>query len=372
MSKQRELPTASLSLHPDAGIIPEMPADQYERFLADVKDRGILKPIELEPGTKTVLEGRTRLRAAVDAKLPSVPVVDADLRGKTPLEYMISAEVHRRHLTHDQLAALAVELEPGIAKAAKERQREGGKTAGRGRPKKVVPDPAQPKIKPAPKSRQVVAAITGAKPGAVSDAKKLKKVDPERFEQVKAGTVTLAAAKKAAGIATKSKPKAEPPAQSAPKPFGSYLNQIPNFPLEAVSPLADKGIFTVEDLDARVAEIRKQRGQKEATRYSALKETLDLQLALKVGDCLVDHFKLAEPATNGKTAKKEQSNGAAGPGITSIGYMEPCPFCGSKKIVSRAIIGNMRAFACEECNSRGPDAAEPSVARARWNKRAKE
>ncbi len=38
----------SLSLHPEAAIVPEMPPDQYTAFLADVKARNvILKPIDL-------------------------------------------------------------------------------------------------------------------------------------------------------------------------------------------------------------------------------------------------------------------------------------------------------------------------------------
>lgn len=218
MPAPKQLPTASLSLHPEAAKVPEMPADQYKLFLADVKARGILKPIELVPGTRTVIEGRTRLKAAKDAGLASVPVVDADLRDDSPVMYMLRSALLRRQLTKSQAAALAVEIEAELSKAAKERQREGGKTAGRGRPKEqVVAKPPQPKSAPAPKSRDVAAAMTNSSPRAVSDAKKVKKESPELFEKVKAGAVTLPAATRIVKSDFTKPPSKPEPKEPAPK-----------------------------------------------------------------------------------------------------------------------------------------------------------
>lgn len=237
----RELPTASLSLHPDAGLVPEMPPDQYERFLKDVKARGVLQPLELIPGTKTVIEGRTRLKAATEAGFPSVPVVDADLRGDSPVLYMLRAAALRRQLTRGQAAALAVEIEERFKAEAKERQRQGGRKGGRGRAViehtgAIVPSvtPAvnvtlatatryvaltemetpldvrrkagdalvdwehaklPPELPPA-KSRDRAAVIAGTNPRYVSDAKRIKRDSPETYEKVKAGKLTLTEAKR--------------------------------------------------------------------------------------------------------------------------------------------------------------------------------
>ncbi|VTU02765.1 Transcriptional regulator (Fragment) OS=mine drainage metagenome GN=B1B_04892 PE=4 SV=1: ParBc [Gemmataceae bacterium] len=205
----RELPVACLSLHPDAGLVPEMPADQYERFLADVKARGILKPLELVPGTRTVIEGRHRLRAATDAGLASVPVVDADLGGDSPVVYMIRSALLRRQMTSAQTAALAVEIEERLAVEAKERQRAG---ARKGAAVRNGTDAKAPSSSPAPapslKSRDQAAAIAGTKPRAVSDAKAIKKAAPEVFEQMKAGKITMPEAKRMVSPA-----KAAPPAK---------------------------------------------------------------------------------------------------------------------------------------------------------------
>jgi hypothetical protein len=100
-----------LTLHPEAGRVPEMPADQYAGFLDDVRERGIQKPVEVLPGTLTVVDGRTRLKAAREAGLPDVPVTEAQIPEKeTPLLYMLRAAGMRRHLGTGPRAALAAEI----------------------------------------------------------------------------------------------------------------------------------------------------------------------------------------------------------------------------------------------------------------------
>src|SRR5262249_44720623 len=168
----------------------------YAGFLADVQARGVKVPLELIPGTQTVIDGRTRLRAAREAGLKSVPVVDADLNGEGPTVYMLRAAVSRRHLSSSQRAALAVEIEAEWAKAAKDRQREAAKRGGeqsgktrRGEEPKVVARIPQPS--PSPKARDQAAAEVKTNPRYVSDAKAIKEKAPELHEKVKAGELTI-------------------------------------------------------------------------------------------------------------------------------------------------------------------------------------
>lgn len=101
-----------LSLHPEAGCVPEMADDEYAVFLDDIRTRGVRKPIELIPGTRTVIDGRTRLKAALQAGLKDVPVEDAALcDGESPKLYMLRTAALRRHLTTGQRAILAAEME---------------------------------------------------------------------------------------------------------------------------------------------------------------------------------------------------------------------------------------------------------------------
>ncbi len=88
---------------------------------------------------------------------------------------------------------------------------------------------------------------------------------------------------------------------------GTHLASVPGFPVKALGPLADEGVRTVEDLDAKVAEMRTKSAHREATRYSALRSLgLGEALVLAVGDKLVDHFapKLEQPAKPKRVRKK--------------------------------------------------------------------
>ncbi len=102
--KIRSVPIGNLKLHPNAALVPEMPADQFAEFLADVKLKGVQKPVETVPGTDTILDGRTRLRGGTEAGLKTLRVVDADLDGDSPIVYMLRRALLRRHLTAGQRA----------------------------------------------------------------------------------------------------------------------------------------------------------------------------------------------------------------------------------------------------------------------------
>lgn len=96
----------NLKLHPLARLIPDMRASEWEDFYTDVAMRGIKVPLEVL-ANGTVVDGRHRLRAAVELGMEEVPVIDAPLNGDRPEVYMLKAAVLRRHLTDDQRAALA-------------------------------------------------------------------------------------------------------------------------------------------------------------------------------------------------------------------------------------------------------------------------
>jgi len=72
--------------------------DEWQDFYNDIALRGIKVPLEvLADGT--VVDGRHRLRAAIELGMKKVPIVDASLNGDNPEVYMLKAAVLRRHLT---------------------------------------------------------------------------------------------------------------------------------------------------------------------------------------------------------------------------------------------------------------------------------
>ena len=93
--------------HPEASVVPQMTARLFAAFRADVAARGVLVPLEVTAGG-VVLDGRQRLRAALELGLERVPV-----RLVAPvdeLRHILLAALQRRDLDPSQRAALQIEL----------------------------------------------------------------------------------------------------------------------------------------------------------------------------------------------------------------------------------------------------------------------
>lgn len=120
-----------LQEHPEAGIVPEMPEADFRDLVEDIRTRGIVEPLHVLFGREegVVLDGRHRLRAARELGLERVPVTDVELRGQTPVGYMLLAAVRRRHLTDDQRAMLAEEIRQRLSAEAKEQRAASGARA---------------------------------------------------------------------------------------------------------------------------------------------------------------------------------------------------------------------------------------------------
>lgn len=109
---------------------PVDPADPDVRALAEsIRQHGVQMPIETHDGK--ILDGRNRYRACLLRGVePDIIEAETD----DPIGYVLSMNLHRRHLSVSQLALAAdkaVELRQGLAKAAKERQKaRKGKQAG--------------------------------------------------------------------------------------------------------------------------------------------------------------------------------------------------------------------------------------------------
>jgi N6-adenosine-specific RNA methylase IME4 len=102
----RKVAPESLKPHPLAHLIPDMRPSEWQDFYNDIVIRGIKVPLEvLADGT--VVDGKHRLRAAIESGMKEVPIVDAPLSGDSPESYMLKAAVLRRHLTDDQRAIIA-------------------------------------------------------------------------------------------------------------------------------------------------------------------------------------------------------------------------------------------------------------------------
>jgi N6-adenosine-specific RNA methylase IME4 len=158
-------------IHPAATIFPLMEGEEFESLCEDIEKHGVRDPaVLIQVGDeKQLLDGRNRIRAAEKAGA-SVKTVMYD--GDDPLGYVLSANLHRRHLNEAQRAMVAAKIKPMFEEQAKKRQEAtqfGSQTEEPGDDTVVenLPPPAKGK------SRDQAAAATNVSGRSVSKAEKV-------------------------------------------------------------------------------------------------------------------------------------------------------------------------------------------------------
>ncbi len=105
-----------MDFHEAANIFPMMAGDDFEQLVADVREHGQRELIKVLDGK--VLDGRNRYRACIMAdikpKFETVSISD-------PVAYVVSLNIHRRHLTPSQLSMCAGRARDIYEAEAKER-----------------------------------------------------------------------------------------------------------------------------------------------------------------------------------------------------------------------------------------------------------
>ena len=170
--------------HEIANIFPMMQDDEYERLKDDIAINGQLEPIVLYEGK--VLDGRNRYKALCDIGLKTD---FEEYQGDQPLSYVISKNLHRRHLTASQRAIMATDIKPLLEVEAKKRQ-ELTRFGGGGNISTTESETG--------KSRDQAGDLFGVSGRYVSEAENIKEKEPELAEKVRSGDMTIAEAKKKA------------------------------------------------------------------------------------------------------------------------------------------------------------------------------
>jgi ParB-like chromosome segregation protein Spo0J len=170
----------TLQAHAVADIFPLMSAAEFAELKRDVAENGQREPITLYEGR--IIDGRNRYRACEE--LGKEPLTRQWDGNGSLINYIISLNLHRRHLTAAQRAVVATEILPFLEAEAKERQREAG---GNHNEKPVVQKIEQP----VSRASQQAAALLQTNHSYVSIAKRLKRDAPELLEQVRAGSLGM-------------------------------------------------------------------------------------------------------------------------------------------------------------------------------------
>jgi DNA modification methylase len=203
-----------MEFHEVCSIFPMMSDEEFAGLKADIEAHGQREPVWTY--RDKVIDGRNRLRACQE--LGREPLTkEWDGEGSL-VEFVVSLNLHRRHLSSGQRAACGTEIEERLAVEAKARQRaagERGKEGGRGNKKPENPS-GNPSTRVSAPARDQAAKLVGSNPRYIQDAKAVKAAAPDLHERVKAGTITLPQAKRQVQRQEK-RAKLKAKAKAAPK-----------------------------------------------------------------------------------------------------------------------------------------------------------
>jgi hypothetical protein len=168
--------------------------EEMAEFAKDIKANGLREPIVLYDGM--ILDGRNRYEACKLAGVkPQFTELPELIPGSaSPVQYVVSANLYRRHLTTSQRATIAAEMIPMLQEEAKKRQ--ATSTGGCYGAK-----PLQAKLPEGVcsnnfnglrgQARDIAARAVGVGGRTVQKALTLKKAEPETFEKIKRGEITV-------------------------------------------------------------------------------------------------------------------------------------------------------------------------------------
>lgn len=168
--------------HPIASLFPMMRGEEYEALKKDIADNGQLEPIWLHPDGR-IIDGRNRYRVCTELGIE--PHCRTWSGEGSLVAFILSMNLHRRHLTPSQRAMVAVDILPMLEAEARVRM-----LAGRpcGNLATGSDDTG--------KARDHAAKLVQTGSRYVSDAKAIQDKAPALAEQVRAGEMNIPEAKR--------------------------------------------------------------------------------------------------------------------------------------------------------------------------------
>jgi hypothetical protein len=176
-----------MGIHDEANIFPMMNAAEFEALKGDIKANGLKKPIVVHEGK--ILDGRNRLRACVEVGVEP-KFEEWDQKGDQ-FDFVIGANIIRRHLSKSQKALIAYEMVKRKAVTAKgytgaERSVGDGteKDSGDGKSGKS-------KNKHDCEAAERAAKLCCTNRQYVTDVKRIAEEAPEKLDEIKSGRKTI-------------------------------------------------------------------------------------------------------------------------------------------------------------------------------------
>ena len=155
-------------LHPLCTLFPRLSGAEFDALREDIKTNGLRAPIVLHEGM--ILDGGNRYRACLEAGIdPEFITFD----GGNLVAFVLSANLHRRHMSAGQQAAIVASAQ------------DWAKAQGSGRPESGQDCPLS--------TTKERAAASGAHINTQKMADKVAKADPDLAKKVAHGEVSLPA-----------------------------------------------------------------------------------------------------------------------------------------------------------------------------------
>ena len=210
-------------VHPVASLFPMIDDDALNALAEDIKKNGQREPIivayldEAMIDEPVVIDGRNRHAACKLAGVePEFKFVmslnDRELSPQVIADWIISHNLHRRHLTTSQKAMVGQGYLAYLKEEAKKRQIEAVKRGNVSRHSDSPVSPKSDELGSVQGSRSDVQAakLVGVGKNSIRDADFVAQNDPELAQQVRDSKVTVSAAAKRIREAINPKPKQTP------------------------------------------------------------------------------------------------------------------------------------------------------------------
>lgn len=186
-------------VHPAAEVFPMMSGDELEAFVEDVRENGQREPVILirTDDGNLVLDGRNRLVACERLKLR--PEFDW-YEGDDPIGYVLSLNLHRRHLNESQRGMVGAKLKPLYEEEAEQRRLANLRQNQPGEAEQAeLPDEENLPTRDSGPARDQAAKAVNVSNRQVSKAERVRKDGiPELVEMVETGKIRVDLAEKLA------------------------------------------------------------------------------------------------------------------------------------------------------------------------------
>ena len=177
-----------MKFHTITNIFPMMSEEEFTDLMEDIKKHGLRETIWTWKGE--IVDGRNRYLACTKAGIePQLREWDGE---GSLVEFVVSLNLHRRHLSQSQKAMISENMLPFLEEEAKERQAIGHYNAPQYKEnpvREIIPEQDKGR------ARDHAAKLVGTNPHYVSDAKKIKQKSPEIAEKVVKGKLSIPEAK---------------------------------------------------------------------------------------------------------------------------------------------------------------------------------